>query len=524
MEEPKRLSASGSKSHSKKNSCQIGPFSQKKRRDEVLKLRMKQAKYFDRHYRAHRCNGDEELYPNKIGNFSKALPHNLLGEVDKKAYRSLKKALTSGEPEDFDSILMGNVVKLANPQAAYSFDIVGPDSHQLSIAVPPRFSSAWQAGEMVELYWRALTRDIPYSDYNQNPLILEAAAELSKLSDFRGPKENGVVTSRTLFRGNTLGELTGPLISQFLWKDIRQGIKTVTQKYYTPVPGDDYLTSYNEWATIQNGHPPSTANHLDSVPRYIRNGRDLGEWVHQDYSFQAFLNACLILITYGQGALDQDNPYIHSKTQGGFITFGSVHMLDFITKATRNALEAAWFHKWLVHRRVRPEEFGGFVHNHLIGASCCPIDQELLDSNAIKHIKSNFGTYLLPLAYPEGCPTHPSYPAGHASIAGACVTILKAFFNESFAIPNPVAANSDGTALIPYAGPTLTIGEELNKLASNIAHGRDTAGVHFRSDGVEGLKLGESVAIGILQSYRKTYNETFKGFTFTRFDGTKITI
>ncbi|USK34250.1 hypothetical protein LIT25_02260 [Bacillus sp. F19] len=176
-----------------------------------------------------------------------------------KAYKTLKKALTSGRPEDFDSILMGNAVKLANPQAAYSFDMVGHDSHQLSIAVPPRFSSTWQAGEMVELYWRSLTRDVSYSEFDQNPLTLEAAAELSKLSDFRGPKENGV-------------------------------------------------------------------------------------------------------------------------------------------------------------------------------------------------------------------------------------------------------------------------GGELNKLASNIAHGRDTAGVHWRSDGVEGLKLGESGAIGILQSYQKTYNEKFKGFTFTRFDGTKITI
>jgi hypothetical protein len=38
------------------------------------------------------------------------------------------------------------------------------------------------------------------------------------------------------------------------------------------------------------------------------------------------------------------------------------------------------------------------------------------------------------------------------------------------------------------------------KLASNIALGRDTAGVHWRSDGIEGLKLGEAVAIGILRT------------------------
>ena len=30
----------------------------------------------------HTNNGDEDLYPNKIGSFTKGLPHNNLGEVD----------------------------------------------------------------------------------------------------------------------------------------------------------------------------------------------------------------------------------------------------------------------------------------------------------------------------------------------------------------------------------------------------------------------------------------------------------
>lgn len=64
------------------------------------------------------------------------------------------------------------------------------------------------------------------------------------------------------------------------------------------------------------------------------------------------------------------------------------------------------------------------------------------------------------MAYPEGCPIHLAYPAGHAVIAGAGVTILKAFFNESFIIPHPVIASSDGLSLLPYSGPDLTIGGE----------------------------------------------------------------
>ena len=178
----------------------------------------------------------------------------------------------------------------------------------------------------------------------------------------------------------------------------------------------------------------------------------------------------------------------------------------------------------MIHRRLRPEEFGGRVQNLLTGAASYPINQELLNSEAVNAVFEKYGTYLLPQAYAEGCPTHPAYSAGHACIAGAAVTMLKAFFNESFVIPNPVVASADGLSQLPFSGLPLTVGGELNKLAANIALGRDTAGVHWRTNGGEGLKLGEAVAIGVLQNYRQTYNEDFRGFSLTKFDGTTIII
>jgi hypothetical protein len=60
--------------------------------------------------------------------------------------------------------------------------------------------------------------------------------------------------------------------------------------------------------------------------------------------------------------------------------------------------------------------------------------------------------------------------------------------------------------------------------ASNIAHGRDTAGVHWRSDDEEGLRLGEKVAIRLLRSNKTLSNDTFVGFSITKFDGTTITV
>ncbi|MDQ3701112.1 MAG: phosphoesterase, partial [Chloroflexota bacterium] len=75
-----------------------------------------------------------------------------------------------------------------------------------------------------------------------------------------------------------------------------------------------------------------------------------------------------------------------------------------------------------------------------------------------------------------------------------------------------------------YEGPPLTVGGELDKLASNIAIGRVIAGVHWRSDGVEGMKLGEAVALSVLRDGRACLNEDFAGMSLTKFDGTTVTI
>jgi hypothetical protein len=152
------------------------------------------------------------------------------------------------------------------------------------------------------------------------------------------------------------------------------------------------------------------------------------------------------------------------------------------------------------------------------------------DLNFRRFGRTNAGSYLLPQVYPEGSPVHPSYPAGHATVGGACVTVLKAFFDENFRIPNPVQASADGTKLIPatnhdgssLAAP-LTVGDELNKLASNIAIGRNMAGIHYRSDYTESLMLGEKVAISILKDKAITFKEKFS-LKFTSFQGNTIVI
>jgi membrane-associated phospholipid phosphatase len=188
------------------------------------------------------------------------------------------------------------------------------------------------------------------------------------------------------------------------------------------------------------------------------------------------------------------------------------------------SLRAAFCQKWLVHRRIRPEAFAGRIHNHVTGAAKYPIHSDILNSAALKAIFSAHGSYLLPMPYPAGSPTHPSYPAAHSATVGAGVTMLKAFFNESFVIPNPVVPSDDGLSLVPYTGALITVGGELNKLASNVSLGRLAGGVHYRTDGTEGIKLGEAIALSILRDTATIYHEEFPGFTLTRFDGTRVTI
>jgi hypothetical protein len=494
-------------------------FSLLKRRARAFEIRERAAIFqLQRKFPDLQNNGDEGKYPDGIASFSKALPHNTLAEVDRNAYRKLLQAINSGKPPAFDEVPFGGTVRLANPQSAFAFELEGADPHSLFVQPPPRFASEEFAGEMVEDYWRALARDIPFSLYGNEPWTATAINDLRRFSGY----EN--VNAQNLFRAGFAGAEIGPHISQFLLQPYLFGTTPVQQRYRTPLPGTDQITSYQTWLDIQNGNPAPLFEAFDPVPRYIRNGRDLGEWVHRDFNYQGALVAALILLSYGNAALDDANPYKGPSNQSGFVTFGAPHVLDLIARVANSALKATWYQKWVVHRRLRPEEFAGRIHNHMIGAARYPIHSKLLDSPALASVFSKYGTYLCPQAYPEGCPTHPAFPGGHATFIGASVTVLKAFFNESFLIPNPVVPSDDGLSLQPWNGEPLTVGNELNKLAFNIAFGRDTAGVHFRSDEVQGLLLGEAVAFTVLTDFNATYNENFWGFSLTKFDGRPMTL
>ena len=225
----------------------------------------------------HPSNHDEDLYPNKIGNFSKGLPHNDDGTVDLNAYAALVQALNSGRPADFDAIPLGGSTRLTNPQSGLAFDMEGPDAHALLQPPAPAFASRQQAAEISENYWMALLRDVPYRQYATNPIANAAAADLSLYgADFGGPKTGGAVTTATLFRGLTPGDRVGPYLSQFFYQDLHFGANRIEQKITTALPGINYMTDFDTWLAVQRGIAQGP-DALDPVPRYMRSGRDIGQ-------------------------------------------------------------------------------------------------------------------------------------------------------------------------------------------------------------------------------------------------------
>jgi len=469
----------------------------------------------------HKTNGDRHIGGFAI--YSKGLPHDAKrGEPDTAALRILLAALENGRHDQLEAVPLGGYLKLADPQAAFAYDLIGPDSEQIAILAPPSFSSAEQAAEMVELYWHALLRDVPFDQYGTNPLVAKAATELTALKGYQGARDNGHVTPELLFRGTTRGGRIGPYTSQFLLRDLPWTPIRVPQKIRTAVPNRDYVVDEQHWLALQNGALAEDIAFSD-VPTYIRAGRDLCEYVHRDFTYQAFLGAALMLFKMS-APVDGGIPYDYSISQSGFVTFGPSDILHLVGLVANIALKAAWFQKWRLHMRIRPEEYGGRVQKQLSGAATYPLHIDLLNSTALALTRSRFGTALLPQAYPEGAPLHPSYPAGHAVIAGACTTVLKACFAESFIIPQASVPSADGQSLRRYTESGLTVGNELDKLAENVSYARDFAGLHWRSDGSAGLVLGESVAIDVLREMRMTSHELFDGFELTKFDGTRLTV
>jgi hypothetical protein len=488
-------------------------------------------------------NGDEQRYHDKSGTYSKAILQDGIALVNLNAFQSFKRALNSGNPQDFEQITMGGTRTLNGPQGGLAFALEGSDAVQFGnapcpanqenvVVVPPApaLASAAYGTELVELYWASLLRDVALTDYVSNPTAVEAAQELSGMPSYAGPRDNqGHVTPNLLFRGGYPGETIGPYISQLHLIPTFLGAQEMDQKMFTYAAGIDYMNDPTTFQQVQNGINTGLQNQFDPQARYLHDGRGLGAYTHVDVLYQAYFTAYLVLNTI-HCPLNPGNPYVGSRTQNGFGTFGQPDFAATVAALAGFALNAVWYQKWYVHLRHRPESGGAIVRQILTGHGGTiqgHPNNNVLNSLAVQRSFNRYGDYFLSQAFPEGSPTHPAYPTGHGMVAGACITILKFFFDGNFVIPNPVVPSSDGLSLLPYTGGDagqITVNGELNKLAHNISFGHGIhSGIHWRSDSDSSIQMGEAVAISVLQDRAQTYNEPFT-VHFTKIDGTTATI
>jgi len=481
--------------------------------------------------------------------------------------------------------------RLANPQAGRATEGLGPDPSDMEMPPAPGVRSLSTAAEMVELMWMALLRDVPL-ELLQDPTNLSGplqdlsywfAAAVADASDpghlempLDLPQDTAGqlrIDASTLFRLGLRHEEFGPLVSQFFLHDCAYGTQLIVQKQFPYRSGRDFLTDHGSWLRAQNaaydsyGRPYPNANdpandeaylEIDGatgkrVYRRIATLRDLARFVHKDALHQAYFSAALMLLNWG-ARVDRGNPYETSYLrQRGFATLGGPHLLTLVSEVASRALKVVWRQKWQVHRRLRPEAYGGLMQMQEDGFDgvrrAYGLPEGIFTTRAAQTIRNRpggAGTWFLPLAFSSGSPVHPAYGAGHATVAGACVTILKAFFDEEQTMLELIARakhprtgapvrivqpgggmttvedGSGGLELAGYLGgdiARMTVGGELNKLAANVAMGRSMGGVHWRSDNTRSLRLGEQISAAILAKVTVELEERPLSFTFTSFNG-----
>ena len=456
------------------------------------------------------------------GVFSKGFPHPNMKDPSGPAYSQFVNALKNRNWSDIQNI-NNTYKKIVDSYCITDYELVGMYKSCFSIEQSPSPISEKAAAELIEVYNMAVARDVNILDWDSSPVIANVLTSLNLVkNNLDGPMENGNITANTLFRGPTPGDLAGPYVSQFLYYPITLGAFTLTQKYISPEVGKDYLRDINQFIDIWNGG--STGTVTPGPKRYLMSIRDCTSYIHADQMWQPFYMAATILQNMG---VSLSNPVVN-RTGSKFINLGPIDLFSTMVEAAKLAMNATWCYKYN-QLRLRPEEMAYQVHLKKTEDTGLNFPESLLSNPVLNTIYNIDGktNYLMPQAYPEGAPAHPSFPSGHATLAGSMTTIMKAFFKTDSKKIRALVPTSDGSDLVNYlvnGQPVdLDINDELDKLASNCAIFRNFAGIHYRTDAEDGILLGEKVAIQLLEEYVKRYTTSVK-FTLKKRDGTVIEI
>ena len=380
------------------------------------------------------------------------------------------------------------------------------------------------AGEMIDVYAMEQLRDVPFVEYPNEPggdngrglggPVQGIVGALN--SDFKaiesGLGESWWHDTDRLFVEVDTDEIDwGPYLSQYLLHDVNMWALPIEQQYVSYEEDADYNGTRSEWLSTLEGEGEISAELNPNRPEsdetsYISTGRDLATIVNADPPYQEYLIAALHLIETNEFA--EGLPY-NSREDGSVFDYtgsGPTGFLDLLARAARQALLAAFFQKYYVHFRCRPETYAGRVHAQRNDDRGFGISDVLTDS-AILSVREADADFLT-TAYVEGCPVHPAYPSGHSVIAGACGTVLKIMFRDAgwedeYYVPTP-SGDSRETVSVPPGHNGVY--QEIDKLMSNVGLARMFAGVHYYSDHYYGVKLGEQVAVGLtLDFFERDY-------------------
>ncbi|MGK7909981.1 MAG: vanadium-dependent haloperoxidase [Synechococcus sp.] len=567
-----------------------------------------------------------------IDPFSERVRHGANIAVELKNGTYVEKPVSAEEKKDFR--------QWEAPTAGVVYELEGPDAQAVTMApAPPLLTKTGEANpelvlEMAEVYELAILRDKEFNDFegdsdgnSSSDEINASVYRLNKLDYIENQtgrprkvsRKTKQLDAQTVFRGSSPGVDIGPYLSQFLLIGntdlnmggsvdeglITYGVLQIDQQVPIAKPGKDFMLNMDDYVSVQRGLAQDTEPYIKkdgqiaSAPdrparRFISTPRDLATYVHYDALYEAYLNACLILLgmrTPFDSAFDHlsgggvaSGNVETRRNASGFALYGGPHILTLVTEVATRALKAVRFQKFNNHLRLRPEALAArielmrkFNNHELEGSAKDSVPTELqhtiahftnaMDNGTLEELFAlgnancieDDPSYFLPMAFPEGSPMHPAYGAGHATVAGACVTILKAFFDTSsvlvrdeeekvvFKSPSQVGVKDKAIAFRApkieektsteedkcherqtlvecHLDKPLTLEGELNKLAANISIGRNMAGVHYFTDYYDSARMGEKIAIGLLEEQALTYVTDPFVLSVPTFDGDIVRI
>jgi hypothetical protein len=226
-------------------------------------------------------------------------------------------------------------------------------------------------------------------------------------------------------------------------------------------PESPYWTEFREVVDMQKlrlqGADPMTVMPLADTWKNMSIAA-VAEAVHNEYP--GFHHETLIKSLLSQG-VEVDRSIIPFKCETEFLR-QIVMLSDLNTWAIGTVGPPNFGVKWHVGR-VRPEEVAWMIAQGNLTTDVVPVDivESVEAMNLMQAVDFT--------AYPEGCPMHPSWPAMHSAASVGSLWLA--------VVLNLTEAQWCQAKLVDY----------------DIAYARTVAGVHYSSDNIAGLTLGQEL-------------------------------